>query len=100
MKYTARYDPITGEIQGIFKGAFCEAENSIIVSQEIVADPHQYRFDGKDIVKKTQQEIEDILFNRQKWETEQQKKVELPVNIDNLIARITIIEQRLTKAGL
>lgn len=100
MKYTARYDPATGEIRGIFKGVFLEAENSIAVSQEVVDDPHQYRFDGEKIVKKTQQEIDEIMASRQKWLTKKEREKNTLSEVDGINIRLDALEQRLLKAGL
>lgn len=99
MEHTARYDPNTGEIMGIFP-EIVQGENTIVVPPEVVDDPHQYRFNGQEIVKKTQAEIDKILRTREEGKIKAERKARLVEDMEFMKAELTEIKARLSNAGL
>lgn len=106
--FTARYDPVTGEIQGLIPGSY-NADSSVIATPEIVSDPRQWRYDFtlKQMVKKPQVEIDTILKSRLEGKLTFARGKNILNEMDNVLQkldsieqRLTLIEQQLPKTGL
>jgi len=98
--YTARYDLETGDIQGIFEQILQDTPDSVIISQEVKDNPHFFKIINGNVVKKSKTERDAILASRAEWQTKKEREKNTFAEIDNIINRLTLIEQRLTKAGL
>jgi len=100
-EYIARYDPVTGEIQGLIPGTYI-ANCSVTATPEIVSDPRQWRYDftSGQMVRKPQAEIDEILRTREEGKIKAARKEGIFDELDSIAARLELIEQRLKSAGL
>jgi hypothetical protein len=100
--FTARYDYVTGEIQGLVPGHYEKTDYSVIATPEIISDPRQWRYDFtiNQMVKKPQVEIDEILRTREEWKIRAGKKDRIVEEVDLLKKEVEDLKQKLILAGL
>ena len=99
--FTARYDPITGEIQGLIPGTY-NADYSVVATPEIVSDPRQWKYDfsAGQMVKKPEKEIAEILRIRAEGKARAARMETLIDEFDALKAEMLDLKSKLVRAKL
>lgn len=92
MEYTAKYDPETGRIEWVREGV-SHADYTVLVSEEVANEPGLYVWNGYEVVKRKQAEIDKTLTDRAHPAALKENKER---RISDIERKLVDIENRLT----